>query len=266
MTTPADDPTALFVEGEGTYTPTRVATGPWRPDAMHGGPPCALVGLLAEGERRPEELVARVQVDLERPVPMAPLAVTVSTERISRRVRRLGVELWCSDQRAVSARVLLLHQDPLPVAVTAAPATTPADGTPVDWLDMYPGDSFVRQAVEHRLVEGDYRLPGPAAAWLRLGVPVVADRPTTPLMQLLGLADFGSPLSMPAVGPGKALINLDVNVTLFRAPAGSWFHLDASAQLGPDGIGLATTRVSDSTGLVGVVVQSQLVRAFEGWP
>jgi hypothetical protein len=82
---------------------------------------------------------------------------------------------------------------------------------------------------------------------------------------LLGVADFGSPLSQTnSIGPGLALINIDVNVTLFRQPTGPWFLLDTIGQVGHGGLGLAVADVSDLEGRIGVVTQSQVVQRYAG--
>jgi hypothetical protein len=80
------------------------------------------------------------------------------------------------------------------------------------------------------------------------------------LSQLLGVGDFGSPLSQTsALGPGVGLINLDLNATLFRQPTGPWFFLDAIGHVGEGGLGLAVTEVFDEEGRIGVITQSQVV-------
>jgi hypothetical protein len=82
---------------------------------------------------------------------------------------------------------------------------------------------------------------------------------------LLGVADFGSPLSQTnSIGAGLALINIDLNATLFRQPTGPWFFLDATGQVGQAGLGLAVTEVFDLEGPIGVITQSQVVQRYAG--
>jgi hypothetical protein len=104
-----------------------------------------------------------------------------------------------------------------------------------------------------------------SAAWLRLKVPVIDGTESCGLSQLLAVGDFGSPLSQTnSLGSGLALINLDVNATVFRQPNGPWFFLDAVGHVGPEGMGLAVTEVSDLEGPVGVITQSQVVQRYGG--
>ena len=67
----------LFVPDGRRLVPTERARGPWSPDALHGGPVAALVARAAETVPGGEELqLVRITLELLRPVPMAPLAVT----------------------------------------------------------------------------------------------------------------------------------------------------------------------------------------------
>jgi hypothetical protein len=259
---------ALFVDDGPHYVPTRLTTGPWRPDAMHGGAPSALIGALAIDALEEGEQVARVQIDLEQPVPLEPLLWAVHRRQISRRIAHLHVELSTEAERAVSAKVLLVRTEPIPmVDVDDLPPSRPDQFNPMDWSHLYAGSelTFVRDAIDHRIARGGYGVPEPSAAWLRLKVPVVGGRESSGLSQLLAVADFGSPLSQTNVlGPGLGLINMDVNVTIFRQPVGPWFYLDASGRVGADGVGLSVAHVSDVGGAVGVVTQSQVVRRYQG--
>lgn len=256
---------SLYQRDDDWYVPSTLTTGPWRSDAMHGGAPGALVGALVTAAVEGGEQVARVQIDLERPVPLEPMLGLVRRRRVSRRVAHLEIELSTKLGRVVSARALLTQREPVLVKAESWSALQwPDQLAAMDWSHLYPNDSgpiFVRDAVEHRIVRGGYGVPVPSAAWLRLKVPVIDGAEPCGLSQLLGVADFGSPLSQTnSVGAGLALINLDVNVTLFRQPTGPWFFLDAIGHVGQGGLGLAVTEVFDLEGPIGVITQSQLVQ------
>jgi hypothetical protein len=119
--------------------------------------------------------------------------------------------------------------------------------------------------VEHRFVTGGFEVSGPATSWLRLIYPVVDGEPTTGLCQLLAVADFGSAISQ-RVLPDLALgmINVDVSVTLGRAPLGPWIGLDSVSGVNQDGVGLAVTELRDRAGRLGVATSSQLAHTFLG--
>ena len=261
---------ALYRRDGDWYVPSDLTTGPWRSDAMHGGAPGALVGVLVTAALGESEQVARVEIDLERPVPLEPMRGLVHRRQVSRRVAHLDIELSTKEGRAVSARAVLTQREPVSIDADAwSPPPWPdhLDGPDhldaMDWDHLYPhdsGPSFVRDAVEHRIVRGGYGVPVPSAAWLRLKVPVIDGAEACGLSQLLGVGDFGSPLSQTgSIGADLALINIDLNATLFRQPTGPWFFLDAIGHVGQGGLGLAVTNVFDLEGAIGVITQTQVV-------
>ncbi|HEX4466420.1 MAG TPA: acyl-CoA thioesterase domain-containing protein, partial [Solirubrobacteraceae bacterium] len=68
--------------GDGTYTPTEHASGPWDPRALHGGAPAALITSAFEQFDPGTELrVARLSFEFLRPVPMAPLRLSTQVLR-----------------------------------------------------------------------------------------------------------------------------------------------------------------------------------------
>jgi len=258
---------ALFSRDNDWFHPTPFTTGPWRPDAMHGGPPSALMALAIHEALQPEEQVARIGVDLEKPVPLEPMQLHCARRQVSRRVAHLTVELRTSTHIVASARALLLRgQGPVPLidmvqpVAPALPAAVLDSSDPDQWATQ--PHIFHRDAVEARFTTGDWGIPGPGTAWMRLTVPLIAGERTPDLCQLMAVADFGSALSQ-AVEPGSgvALINVDVNVTLADAPAGPWFCIATQGSVSQAGIGLATTQLFDSNGPLGVITQSQIVYA-----
>jgi Thioesterase-like superfamily len=257
---------ALFGRGGRQFSPTPLTTGPWRSDAMHGGAASALIGAVITDTVDAGENVARIQIDLERPVPIEPLTVEVSRRAQSRRISYLAIEIHAASGRVVNAKVLLLRGQPVPTAAREDIAPIGPDRlAPMTWAEAghVEGPVFHIDAVDHRIVEGGYRTPGPAVAWLRLRGPVVAGESPSGLAQLLAVADFGSALSQAmAPGSGLGLINVDVNVTLIRAPVGPWFYLEANGNLSDDGIGAAVTRLRDRHGPLGAITQSQIAHAL----
>jgi hypothetical protein len=253
---------SLFRREGDWFEPTPLTTGPWRPDAQNGGAPSSLVGALISEVVEEGELVAGVQIDLERPVPLAALRASVRRQQSSRRVSRLSIELSDATGRVVAARALLLRGQALPVLrPTHEHLEGPEGLTSLDWRPFGGGEApaFHRDSVEHRIVCGGYGVPEPTAAWLRLRSSVIEGESTSGLAQLLALADFGSPLgSTVERDQGVGLINVDINVALFRPAMGGWFLLDASGEVGVQGVGLAVTRLSDTGGPLGIITQSQI--------
>ena len=73
------------------------------------------------------------------------------------------------------------------------------------------------------------------------------------------LADSGSGVSMALDPRTYIFINVDLTVILHRDPVGEWLLLDAVTTMDGTGTGLAETMLSDSTGEVGIGVQTLLV-------
>ena len=85
---------ALFLRDGDRYVPTPLTRGPWDPNALHGGAPSALFAHVCEQhDPGPAAFVARLTVELMRPVPLAPLTLSVDTIRPGRKVQWLAASL-----------------------------------------------------------------------------------------------------------------------------------------------------------------------------
>src|SRR5881296_2658646 len=258
---------ALFVPEDGRFLPTELCRGPWSPDAQHGGPPAALLARAVERFGGGDEMqVARLTVELLRPVPLAPLALAASFARPGRKVQLVQAALRAGDAEVARALALRIRRLPLalPSDVAAGPAPPPgpehgaADLPP--WGEAGGAPAYHRDAVEHRFVAGGFDRPGPATDWIRLRVPLVAGEPTSPLCRVAGLADFGNGVSWVLSRlEGYTFINPDLTIYLHRMPAGEWVCLEAATWPSRDGIGFCESRLWDERGLIGRALQSLLL-------
>src|SRR5580704_4503627 len=83
------------------------AAGPWDPHMQHGSAPAGLALWAAESIPTPVPMrVARVTVDLMRPVPLAPLALETEVLREGRKIQLCAVRLRAGDSLVVGATVL----------------------------------------------------------------------------------------------------------------------------------------------------------------
>jgi hypothetical protein len=122
-----------------------------------------------------------------------------------------------------------------------------------DWVDGY------LSAIEWRFARGHFTQRGPAAAWSRLRVPLVPDEPPSPLQRVLVVADSGNGISSELNMRTWHFINPELTVHLHREPTGEWICLDAITTVSNEGVGLATSVISDLDGPVGVGAQTLLV-------
>lgn len=259
----SEQPAALFVRDRGGFRPTRLSAGPWSPDALHGGPPAALLARAVEGYENAERfMVTRMTVELLRPVPFERLELSTRLMRPGGNVQLIEARLRSEEQdvaRAVGLRIrreeIRLPED-LPPEGPSHPG--PSEGRPREEASgpFHPG--FHSEGVEHRFIEGSFETPGPAVDWIRVKYPLLEGEPLSPLCRVCAVADFGNGISGLLAGT-HIYINPDLTVYLHRYPEGEWICLDAVTRVEPHGIGLAESRLSDQRGPVGRAVQSLLV-------
>lgn len=253
---------ASFFEpaGPGSFVATTATAGPWSPDAQHGGPPSALAARELERHEPDDNMrLARVAVDILRPVPVGPLTARTRTLRPGKRVALLETVLE-SDARPVLVargwRISRLADAPV-VTRAAVPSEVPAEAK----APRFPGghvDGYLRH-IEWRFETGNFGEPGPCRVWARPRIPLLRGEEISPMSRTLLLADSGSGVSMALDPMAYIFINVDLTVILHRDPAGEWLLLDAVTTMDGTGTGLAETRLSDTAGEVGTGVQTLLV-------
>lgn len=257
---------SLFtVAGSDAFDSTPLTGGPWRSDAQHGGPPAALLARMIGTVEQETERVARFSVELLTPVPLARLNVAVERTQMSRRVAHASATLTADGVVVATATALLFAAAELPEPGWRLEQRlrSPEDATPIVAPTWAAGDAtaFHRDAVEHRLVEGDFGVPGAAVEWIRLRQPVVAGEEPSPLCRVAAASDIASGISsIYSAESGVGLINADLTIALHRPLIGEWVGIDAVTEVGPDGIGLCTNRLFDVAGTIGTATQSLI-----GW-
>jgi hypothetical protein len=236
------------------------AGGPWDPAVQHGSAPAALVAWAAERiETTVPMRVARLTIDLLRPVPVAPLEIRTEILRQGRKIQLASILLIASGTEVVRASVLKVRE--LQTALDARIVTPSLDLPP-------PGDSHEQPAriksafldgISMRYVKPGLWRPGPAAVWYRAGRPIVQGEEITPLMRAAITADFCNGTSAVLDQREWSFVNADLSLSLARMPLGEWILLDAETWLGPDGGGIAFARMADTTGYFGRAVQSLVI-------
>ncbi len=253
--------TSLFTrQGDDTFVATEHSRGPWSPDALHGGPVAALLVGAAEALLAPLRAV-RLTLDLERPVPVGePVTVRAEITRPGRKARAARAELHGERGLLAVASVLAIRVEDVAVPAQDRPAPPPGPEEGRE-LGRIPGSlpAFHSHGVDHRFVTGHFTEDGPSTDWIRLTGPVVEGEPTTPFQRVAAAADFGNGISRLAEFTELGVINPDLTVSLVRLPVGEWIGLEASSDLGPDGIGVAESRLWDLTGPIGRSMQSLVV-------
>jgi hypothetical protein len=265
---PPSEPALFLPEGD-SFIPTVHARGPWDPTAQHGGAPAALLARCIELVEAPVPMrVARLSLDLLRPVPLTPLRVETRVTRPGRRVQVVEASLLAGDLEVVRAAALRLRDAALeleelkpepPLAHPGPGAASPMSGMRI------PGGTtaaFPLTGCELRFAEGAIDRRGAAVAWIRLRVPVVAGESPSPLSRVAAAADFGNGVSAILDWDRRLFINPDLGIWLNRHPEGEWICLEATTRVeSAHGAGMAESALWDERGRVGRSVQSLLIEA-----
>jgi hypothetical protein len=254
---------ALFELDGDVAVPSELTRGPWDPRAMHGGPPAALLARAVERcDPGSATFVARLTVELLRPVPLVPLAVSARSLRPGKMVHWIEAVLSAGDvevARAVGLRLRTVEGSPV-AAPLIDPFPVPEAGSRLD-LDpeMVRGVGYWN-ANEIRMVSGTFGAAGPGGAWLRLTVPLVDGEDPTPAQRVAAAADFASGVGNPVDMTIGGAINADLTIALHRPLRGEWVGLDARAWADAAGTGMAEAVIHDLDGPIGRSLQSLLVR------
>jgi hypothetical protein len=238
------------------------AGGPWDPKLQHGAAPASLICWAVE--QLPSAVpmrVARLTVDLIRPVPVAPLTLETEVLREGKKIQLVAVRLLNDGKEVVRATALRIRREERELPSTAfcppldargpemgrAPSTAGMDKTPfLSGLSM-------------RIARGSFGLPGPATVWYRADRPIVDGAAISPLMRAAIAADFCNGTSAVLDFRQWTFINGDLTLSLAREPVGDWILLDAETWAGPDSIALAMARLADREGYFGRAIQSVLL-------
>lgn len=260
----------LFVRDGDVFIPTECAGGPWSPNFLHGGSPTGLLASVMEEATADSGLrLARLTVDLLRPVPAAPLRVRIETIRSGRRLRLLQGTLEADGVTVCRATGLYLEQVKVEVPAYgrfAGLALPPRGERPVATL---------MEVAQRNRESGSLSLPGLHATaqvcllegvtglgigqvWMRLPVPVIEGQPCSAMVQAATLADFGNGIAQLRIAADTGTINTDITLYLHREPSGEWLGLDARSCMQDNGNGLVETTLYDEAGPVGRVLQATL--------
>jgi hypothetical protein len=256
---PPELPDAVFHRDGDRYVPTELARGPWDPNAQHGGPCAALLADLLEGhDVGPPAHVARMTIELLRPVPMQPIELRARTLRPGKKVQLVEGSVLANGTEVVRATVLRIRRADVDFADAPDDRLTPGPSELREHFENMGGLNF-GFAMDMSIATGEVGVPGPAAVWFRLAVPIVAGEEPTPLMRVAAAADFGNGISGAVTWEEHVFINPDLTVYLHRLPVGEWIGLDARTWPTHEGVGVADAALYDEHGCIGRSVQALLL-------
>lgn len=248
---------AIFrVDGAHVVT-SRHAAGPWDPSMQHGGAPASLVVWAAERIPTAAPMqVARVTIDLMRPVPVAPLKLETEVLREGRKIQLCAVRLLADGKLTAAATVLKIRRQPQPLPDDIA--EPPLDVISPEQSRVEPQNSAFGLGVSIRAARGRFGGPGPGAIWYRVDRPVVEGSAISAAMRAAAASDFCN-ASSALDWTEWTFLNADLTVSMAREPVGEWVLLDAVSWIGPDGAGQAMARLADKQGYFGRCAQSLVI-------
>ena len=250
-------------DDDGGYRTTELTRGPWDPDSQHAGPPSALLGREIERLEGGDGFqVARVNIEILRPVPIGPVSVEASLVRPGRSVQMIEATLRDADNELMVARAWRIRTAQLDLGPEVPdgppPPPGPVHGSQPEFFETGQ-DAGYHTAMEWQSVGGGFREPGPATVWMRMRHPLLPGEEPSPLQRTLIAADVGNGISAVLDWRRFVFINVDLSVHLERMPEGEWVCVDAVTIPHESGIGTAESVLFDERGRVGRAVQSLLL-------
>jgi hypothetical protein len=248
----------FYVSAGETFVAQEGTRGPWSKDHQHAGPPSALAIRAAE-RLLPEMRVARVTCEMLKPVPLARVMVKAEIEKAGRKSALVRAHVIADERVCIDARIALVRREPIPEVVRthdvdvvalaeSAPFVFPFFSWPVGY----------HTAVELKLARGVFGT-GKTAFWMRQRGALVAGEEPSGAQRVAVVADAGSGITLAIDTRTHTCLNSDLTIHMFDDPRGEWILLDGRTWIGPEGRGLAETRVSDERGVVGRGLQTLVV-------
>jgi hypothetical protein len=250
-----------IARGDGRFESTVHAQGAWNPHEQHMAPVSGILTHCLEAFQPREELrMARLSFDILGLIPGGEFQITTSMLRPGRTIELVQAELVAGGRTAVRATAWRLQRSDTSAIAAIEDARMPAyteAADPVrlsDWSGGYIQSIEVYPTAGHRAGRG--------SVWLRTRHPLIADESFSNVAALIGLIDTTNGVAV-RVPPGEryAFPNVDLQLHLYREPAGQWLGLQNSVSFGTDGIGLTSTVLHDGDGPFGRAEQILTLRA-----
>ncbi|OOP59565.1 thioesterase [Arthrobacter sp. SRS-W-1-2016] len=247
--------------GNGRFRSTIHAQGAWNPHEQHMAPASGIMAdALLRHEPRDDVRMARLSYEILGLIPGGEFDITTTTLRPGRTIELIQAELSAAGRVAIRATAWrMATSDTSAVAAiedVAMPA--PDECKPWDGASVWPG-GYIR-SLEMRIAEG--HRAGSGKVWIRTEHPLTDAADSRDLARLVGLVDTANGIAA-RVPPGKnsyIFPNLDLQIHMYREPAGEWLGLDNMVSFGNDGIGLTSTVLHDISGPFGRAEQILTLR------
>jgi acyl-CoA thioesterase len=235
---------------------------------------CGLIASAAEAAAGETGLrVARLGVDLFRPTPLQPLALTWQFVRRGRRLALIEVRLRSGGNDITRGSALLLAPKEEHPSTWGEPDPPPPGPDGLEGTPFMPRELVAQvppgfhRSVEVRLTTDEL---GPAV-WTTTPLDLIEGRATSPFVRAAMLSDLTFALSgrmllrrrlVPLDARRVALINADMTLYLERPPEGAWIAMRQVLVSDRDGIALCEAAQLDRAGRYGRSLQALVAHPF----
>ncbi len=255
---------AFYRQDGERFVSTELTRGPWSNDHQHGGPPGALLARALEraGEHAGEFFLARVTIELVRPVPIATLSVSTRVVRPGKSVERLEAILSAGETEIARASGLRIRRRevvlPAGGASTEAPVVPPPSALPTFEFPFFQHEVGYHRAVDMRFARGAWG-DREVVVWARPTAALIEGEPLSPAEHALIIVDAESGLCPPLDPMRYTFLNPDLTVYFERPLRGEWLGLAARSSAYEHGTGIAESLLFDEAGPMGRGAQSLMV-------
>lgn len=262
----------FFNQDDDVFTPQAAAGSPWSETMQHGGPVNAIITMSIEAIAEETCMkVARLTIDILKPVPMKPVKVKSHFLRKGGKMAVLDTFLTVegSDEPVASGRAVLLkaQQGQNPVFDVA--------GSLPESRDSIASEPWIPKEMAAGLPPGLHELirfhpsnnKERPIFWINGDADMLQDRAMTSLEQCTTTADMTTVLAarMRVLQEGVAspaamgLMNTNTTIHFSRPPVGEWFAFTDHFIEVNDGYGIAECAIYDELGCIGRVAQNLIV-------
>lgn len=245
----------------GRFASTPATVGPWDPRLQHGSPPAALLLRAVEHTFPREDVrVGRISFDFFGPVPVTELAISTEVVRPGARIELSRARLSAQGKTCMEASVWRIAVAPGRVPEVPDAREVPKVPTAQSLPTFVDVPSFgYGEAMEWRFVEGRFDRTGPATAYARPRIPLLAGEETSPLGRLLLIVDSANGISAELNPSRFTFVPVELTVSVRRHPRTEWVGMRATTTIDPDGVGTTHAELFDEAGYLGTALQTLFI-------
>lgn len=244
-----------------TYRPSQHTQGAWNEHEQHMAPATGVIcAELEHFQPRDDMRYGRISLDIYGLIHLSDFTITTRCIRPGKTIELIESAFEAAGRVCIVARAWrMVTEDTSMVKAVEDRQIALYDSLP-PWQGMSVwGGGYIRSITDHLRV-AEWR-PGKGVVWLGNALEMVAGQPTSSFVKLMGMVDTMNGVVQRQGSPFTHMFpNLDLQIHLYRMPAGVHLGLDAQQQYGADGIGLTTAVLHDDKGPFGHAMQILTVR------